>query len=139
MSDNDSYRLDDQVGFILRKANQRHLGIFASGLPNLTPTQFAALAKLHEMGALSQNELGRQTAMDGATIKGVIDRLRDRDLVRSMPDPNDRRRMLIELSEEGRVLLSESLETARRITRQTLAPLAPAERDRLVELLQKIT
>ncbi|MCB1384125.1 MAG: MarR family transcriptional regulator [Notoacmeibacter sp.] len=139
LSDDGTYILDEQVGYLLRKANQRHLGIFASGIAHLTPTQFAALAKLNQMGALSQNELGRQTAMDGATIKGVIDRLRDRDLVRSKADPNDRRRMLIELSEEGSAVVTDCLDAARRITRQTLAPLAPAERERLVELLQKIT
>jgi hypothetical protein len=42
---------------------------------NLTPTQWAALAKLTETGPCSQNQLGRLAAMDVATIKGVIDRL----------------------------------------------------------------
>jgi len=39
---------------------------------DLTPTRFAAMAKLLEHGSLSQNELGRMTAMDIATIKGVV-------------------------------------------------------------------
>ena len=59
------YRLDDQVGFILRQAMQRHAAVFASGIGcDLTPTQWAALAKLHEAGPPSQNRLGRQTTMD---------------------------------------------------------------------------
>ena len=70
------YMLDEQVGFLLRRVSQRHLGIFAERIPDLTATQFAALAKLCEVGPVSQNELGRRTAMDAATIKGVIDRLR---------------------------------------------------------------
>ena len=69
-----AYLLDDQVGFILRKANQLHASIFSNLIPNdLTPTKFSALAKLYELGSLSQNELGRFIAMDAANIKGVID------------------------------------------------------------------
>ena len=68
--------LDDQVGFLLRQAQQRHTTIFAAGMiESLTPTQWAALAKLREVGDCSQYRLGRLTAMDAATIKGVVDRL----------------------------------------------------------------
>ena len=43
-----NYRLEDQVGHLLRRANQRHAAIFFEGLDNrqLTPTQFAALIKI---------------------------------------------------------------------------------------------
>ncbi len=45
------YILDAQVGFILRQAQQRHTTIFASlMIEGLTPTQWAALAKLKEIG-----------------------------------------------------------------------------------------
>ena len=79
------YVLDSQVGFILRQASQRHTALFASRMgAETTPTQWAALAKLHEIGPTSQNQLGRMTAMDVATIKGVVDRLMKRGLGRSM-------------------------------------------------------
>ncbi len=82
------YRLDDQVGYILRLVSQRHASLFLSRLgSDLTPTQFAALVRLAELGQCSQNELGRQTAMDVATIKGVVDRLRGKGMV-SMKDAN---------------------------------------------------
>ncbi|MGY4409921.1 DNA-binding MarR family transcriptional regulator [Bradyrhizobium sp. LB7.1] len=71
-----SYVLDEQVGFILRQVWQRHSAIFSREIgTNITPTQWAALSKLVETGPCSQNQLGRLTAMDVATIKGVIDRL----------------------------------------------------------------
>ena len=64
------YRLEDQVGFYLRRAGQRHAAIFAEYMTDdLTPTQWAALVKLAEFVSLSQNLLGRETAMDAATIK----------------------------------------------------------------------
>src|SRR4030081_1968665 len=71
-----AYVLEEQIGFILRQVWQRHAAIFAREIGiNLTPTQWAALAKLSETGPCSQNHLGRLTAMDIATIKGVIDPL----------------------------------------------------------------
>ena len=47
----EEYRLQEQAGFLLRKANQRHLTIFAKHIGDLTPPQFASLAKLHEVAA----------------------------------------------------------------------------------------
>jgi DNA-binding MarR family transcriptional regulator len=133
-----AYRLDGQVGFLLRRATQRHLAIFTTRMPDLTPRQFAALAKLDEIGATSQNLLGRETAMDAATIKGVVDRLEERGLVEVADDPNDRRRRVLALTEEGRALFAELAPVARRITEETLSPLTEPERERLVALLARI-
>ena len=71
MSEGNGYRLEEQIGFKLRVANQKHLEIFAHEMPDLTPRQFAVLARLTEDGPLSQNHLGRQVAMDAATTKGT--------------------------------------------------------------------
>ena len=133
----DRYRLDEQIGFLLRQANQRHVGIFARRIPDLTPTQFAALAKLSELGAVSQNELGRQTAMDAATIKGVIDRLSKRGLTMTGPDSKDRRRRVVELTGDGVAAFAAAAPEAFEITAETLAPLTPTERDELLRLLRK--
>ena len=60
-----AYILDDQIGFILRLAYQKHAVLFLEYLgDDFTPTQWAALAKLRECGPCSQNHLGRLTAMD---------------------------------------------------------------------------
>ena len=112
-----AYLLDDQVGFILRKANQLHASIFSNLISNdLTPTKFSALAKLYELGSLSQNELGRFIAMDAANIKGVIDRLKRLNLVRTRTDPNDARRHLIYLTPLGKVVIERSIPKASLIT-----------------------
>jgi hypothetical protein len=82
------YVLDEQVGFALRQAQQRHTTIFAAKMiEDLTPTQWAALAKLRELGDCSQNHLGRLTAMDAATIKGVVDHHRPSRSARRSPYP----------------------------------------------------
>lgn len=138
-STSDPYRLDAQVGFLLRKANQRHLAVFNSLLPDLTPTQFAVLAKLYQNGAMSQNALGRETAMDAATIKGVVERLVRRELLVTRRDEQDRRRTNIDLSEKGRQTFLASEPIAREITQKTLQPLAAEEQRLLLKLIEKIS
>lgn len=132
------YELDQQVGFLLRQVNQRHLAIFGRRMPELTPMQFATLAKLNEQGAVSQNELGRQTAMDAATMKGVIDRLGRKGLVETRPDPDDQRRLLAELTAEGRALYASLAGEGHRITAETMAPLKAEEQRQFVKLLRKL-
>lgn len=132
------YHLDDQVGFILRRAQQRHLAIFADNIGDLTPTQFATLAKLHECGDTSQNKLGRLTAMDAATIKGVIDRLKKRALIETVPDRLDQRRLIVKLTDAGRQSYASHVSAALDISRNTLEPLADKEKADFLRLLKKL-
>jgi MarR family transcriptional regulator, lower aerobic nicotinate degradation pathway regulator len=126
---NSEYRLDDQVGFLLRVAMQRHTAIFMSRIiKGLTQTQFAALAKLREVGPCSQNQLGRLIYLDAATTKGVVDRLEARGFVTARPDARDRRRRAIALTEKGRAAADAAVKVARQITHHTLVPLTAAER-----------
>jgi MarR family transcriptional regulator, lower aerobic nicotinate degradation pathway regulator len=115
------------------------LALFATAIPDVTTTQFAVLARLAELGPQSQNLLGRETAMDAATIKGVVDRLVRQGLVATAPDPADRRRLTVGLSAAGRALFDRLTATALQVTDQTLAPLLPAERAQLAALLLRLT
>jgi DNA-binding MarR family transcriptional regulator len=134
-----AYVLEEQIGFILRQVWQRHATIFAREIGiNLTPTQWAALAKLTETGPCSQNQLGRLTAMDVATIKGVIDRLTARGLTETSADPEDGRRLLVSLTRAGQQMAEKAAPNALAITRETLAPLDARERETLVALLSKL-
>jgi DNA-binding MarR family transcriptional regulator len=133
------YVLEEQVGFILRQVWQRHATIFAREIGiNLTPAQWAALTKLTETGPCSQNQLGRLTAMDVATIKGVIDRLTARGLTETSADPNDARRLVISLTRAGQQMAEKAAPNALAITRETLAPLDARERETLLLLLSKL-
>jgi MarR family transcriptional regulator, lower aerobic nicotinate degradation pathway regulator len=133
------YVLDEQIGFLLRQVWQRHATIFAREIGiNLTSPQWAALSKLAETGPCSQNQLGRLTAMDVATIKGVIDRLTARGLTETSPDPQDGRRLVVSLTRGGQQLVEKAAPNALAISRETLAPLDAKERDMLVALLSKL-
>jgi DNA-binding MarR family transcriptional regulator len=134
------YRLDEQIGFLLRIAMQRHTSIFMSQIiRGLTQTQFAALAKLREVGPCSQNQLGRLIFLDAATTKGVVDRLAARGFITARADANDRRRRAIALTPTGSAAAEAATKVARRITRDTLKPLTAAEQQSVARLLKKLT
>ena len=132
------YRLEDQIGFKLRLANQRHLEVFADMLPEATPTQFAILARLVEDGPLSQNHLGRRVGMDAATTKGVVDRLRAKGWVQSTPSKTDMRRLEISLTEAGEEFAERAITIAGDISKRTLSGLSTREAERLLTLLDKL-
>lgn len=135
------YRLEEQVGHLLRRAHQRHTAIFQAriGDPRMTATQYAALVRLLDEGELSQNHLGRLTAMDPATIQGVIRRLSERALIEVRADGGDRRRRLLRLSAKGKALVKKLMANGPGISAATLEPLAPEQARALVELLKKIS
>ncbi len=133
------YLLDEQVGFLLRVVMQRHTSIFTTRMiEGLTQTQFAALAKLAEVGPCSQNQLGRLIYLDAATIKGVVDRLNVRSFVTALADPKDRRRRAVALTERGRQVTAAAQLVAAEITAATLAPLTAEEQRLVVKLLRKL-
>jgi DNA-binding MarR family transcriptional regulator len=133
------YVLEEQIGFILRCVSQRHTTIFADLIgDSLTPAQWTTMVKLYEVGSLAQNSLSRVTAIDAATIKGVIDRLSARGFIETKSDPDDGRRLIINLTDLGSRTVERSLPKAIAITKQTLEPLNSREQETLLRLLSKI-
>ena len=77
--------------------------------------------------------------MDVATIKGVVARLFAKGFVNVAPDPDDKRRTTISLSESGKDLIAELHEAGHRITEATLRPLSSEEREMFLLLLKKLS
>ena len=135
-----NYNLEDQVGHLMRRANQRHAAIFFEGLNDqqLTAMQFAVLVKISDEEEVSQNRLGRLAEMDPATVQGVVRRLKERALIDARPDPDDRRRSLWRLSKAGKSLVIAAIPIAKQITERTLGPLSKSERNTFLALLRKL-
>ncbi len=131
-----SYDLDNQIGFRLRLAMQKHTDIFFKNMDvGLTQAQFAAMAHLQTTGACSQNQLGRSVGLDTASMVGVIRRLKARKLISIVKNKEDRRRVIIDLTASGRVLVVKAMKMGTRANEQTLSPLTSAQRKQLVSLL----
>ena len=135
-----AYRLEDQVGFLLRRAYQRASSnlIDRIGPYDLTAPQFATLARLYERGTLSQNLLGRLVAMEPANIRDVVLRLKKRRLVTTRRDPDDGRLILVSLTASGTSLVEELLPIEIECTARTLAKFNANEKTLLYDLLGRL-
>ena len=77
--------------------------------------------------------------MDIATTKGVVDRLKIKGLLRAIPDPADKRRLLISLTPAGAELIGQLHADGFGISEATLTPLKKSEQKALLTLLRKIS
>jgi DNA-binding MarR family transcriptional regulator len=136
----ETYRVEEQIGFLLRCVHQRATEIFNSTMArhSVTPTQFSVLAKLSDLGSVSQNQLGRLTAMDPATTSGVVGRLITRGFVLQSPAPEDARLVLLSLTAAGKAAVAEMKVDAAEVSHRTLEPLSPDEAAALLAALSKI-
>jgi len=138
--DTTPYDVTEQVGHLLRKAYQRHTAIFQQQAcdPQLTSIQFVTLCALRDHGPSSQAELIKATAVDQATIRGIVERLKARELVQLSPDPGDRRKVIVELTDSGAALLDAMIPCARQISELSMGSLNAGERVAILYLLRKM-
>jgi DNA-binding MarR family transcriptional regulator len=134
------YDLPRHPAHVLRRAHQRATMIFQQVMDehDLTPTQMAALATILRYGELSQNQLGRLTAMDPSTISIVVRKLLKHGLAERSGSADDQRLAIIRLTNTGvrftLGLLARSVEVGRRM----LAPLSPAEQVLFMDMLRRV-
>lgn len=108
----------------------------------LEPWEFDVLAALRREGppyALSPGRLLQVTLVTSGTMTNRIDRLEAKRLVERVPDPNDGRGVQVVLSEEGRRRVDDALDDLLAHERDILAALTSADRDRLADLLRRLT
>jgi DNA-binding MarR family transcriptional regulator len=103
--------------------------------------EFDVLAALRRAGApyaLSPGRLLKETLVTSGTMTNRVDRLAARGLVERLPDPNDRRGVLVRLTDAGRTTVDGALEGLLSRERNLLAPLDAPEQRRLAALLRTL-
>ena len=133
--------LGRHIGFLIRKIYQKNQGIWQALCPDpqLTSVQFAVLDVVLRKGPCSLAEVGRAAAIDSATTRGVVDRLRLRRLIALDSDSRDRRKVIVRLQPAGERMVRDMQPVLAGITEATWSPLNPAERVALRFLLLKAT
>lgn len=134
------YRFSDQVGFLLRRAYQRHAAIFKEMVAHtqLTAAQFVVLCTVREHGTCQVPDIVAATSIDEPSVRGIIERLKWRELLRVAHEPGDARRMVMTLTPAGRTIVETVTPIAEQITELTFADLDAGERETLVALLRRI-
>ena len=93
----------------------------------LTSPQFAVLALLANGEELDQRTIAEGAALDKSTCGELVDRLARRGLVAAGPDPDDRRRKLIRITDEGLQRLAAAASQQREVHAAALAGLSETE------------
>jgi DNA-binding MarR family transcriptional regulator len=99
---------------------------------------YRILAALAEFGVASQAELGRRCTMDRSDVVAAINELAERGFVQRTPDPADRRRNQVTLTQAGESHLRQLDETLDRAQENLLGPLPDADRQTLIRLLARL-
>lgn len=87
---------------------------------------------------LSPSRLSRELLVTTGTMTNRLDRLEARGLIRRLPNPDDRRGLVVELSHRARELVDEAVTRHVANEAEMLAPLSPRERAQLRGALRKL-
>jgi DNA-binding MarR family transcriptional regulator len=104
----------------------------------LTPRHGFTLSHLCENGPTSQQSLLDVLDVDPSVLVAILNDLENAGLAERKRDPEDRRRHIVEMSEQGRTALTAMEGTIDTIERELLADLSPADADQLRSLLSKV-
>jgi DNA-binding MarR family transcriptional regulator len=125
-----------RIGPLLARRQEELFGRFG-----LNRGEVGALSALRIAGPphrLSPTRLGKGLMLSSAGVTSRIDRLERRGFVRRLPDPDDRRGVIIELTDEGREVVDAAVAALSISDAQLVGRLDPAEVAQLESLLRKL-
>ena len=129
-------RLNEASSLIAR---ERLVPLFARF--GLQAGEFDVLATLRRSGqpyALTPTSLYEATMVTSGAMTNRLDRLEKAGLILRGPHPNDRRGIVVQLTEQGLALIDEALTAHVANEHEILAGLSGTERETLAQLLEKL-
>lgn len=132
-------RLFRQFHMVLHALRHGIQPVFAGH--ELTGPQWRVLHMLSEAGpdGLTPGQISDRLRHSHGNTTGIVDKLEELGLARRTPHPEDRRALLIQLTEEGQALQGEVGPAFEARVEQLLACLSAAEQARLSKFLNRIT
>ncbi|MFA3872769.1 MarR family winged helix-turn-helix transcriptional regulator [Streptomyces sp. MMCC 100] len=126
--------------WLLGRAATRGRALVAEALAaeGLKMWHHVVLSAVRDLAPVAQADLGRGIGLDPKDLVGVLNDLQSAGLVVRVPDPGDRRKNAVSLTEEGGRVLARCEEAARAANAELLAPLTEDERVRLMDLVRRI-
>ncbi|MET8766488.1 MarR family transcriptional regulator [Streptomyces sp. NPDC004658] len=127
--------------WLLGRAAARGRALVADALAaeGLKMWHHVVLSAVRDLAPVAQADLGRSVRLDPKDVVGVLNDLQSAGLVERAPDPRDRRKNAVSLTDEGARLLVRCEKAAREANDALLAPLSAAERDQFMGLLIRIS
>lgn len=114
-------RIKRQGGFLIAKIHQAGGRVFARlmkacGLREINSAQGRILFVLWSADGIPIGDLAARTGLDKSTLTSMLDRLERKGLLRRVPSPDDRRRILIRRTDKDRALQARYIEVSRAMT-----------------------
>ena len=130
--------LDRQLCFPLYAASKEVVRAYVPLLRDLdiTYTQYIVMMVLWEQGSASVRELGDRLFLDSGTLTPLLKKLEAKGLVSRTADATDGRRVVVELTDEGRALKGKAARVP--VAMGSCLGFSPAEAAQLKELLDKV-
>ncbi|CAL9397540.1 HTH-type transcriptional repressor NicR [Streptomyces sp. enrichment culture] len=127
--------------WLLGRAAARGRALVASALAeeDMRMWHHVVLSAVRDLGPVAQADLGRGVRLDPKDLVGVLNDLQSAGLVVREPDPKDRRKNAVSLTERGARLLKRCEKAARAANDELLAPLSAAEREQFTAMLLRIS
>ena len=113
------------------RAMQASIGAPESALNTLAVIEGAEMP-------LTPSQIGERTFRSSATMTSILDGLERRGWIRRIPNPQDRRSVLIETSEDGYAVADRFLPGIRKIERAVMGDLSSQELATLMRILTKV-
>lgn len=130
----------DRPGFLVRRLHQIHVALFLEEVAagEVTPIQYGLLTILSMRPGIDQFTLGEELGLDRANVAGILKRLEAKGWVKRMVDTDNRRRKLCAVTPAGKSFLNAHDHEMQASQQRLLGPLAPAERQQFLALLERL-
>ncbi|MFF5840555.1 MarR family winged helix-turn-helix transcriptional regulator [Streptomyces massasporeus] len=127
--------------WLLGRAAARGRALVAEALAgeDMRMWHHVVLSAVRDLAPVAQADLGRGVRLDPKDLVGVLNDLQSAGLVVREPDPKDRRKNAVSLTERGARLLKRCEKAARAANDELLAPLSAAEREQFTAMLLRIS
>lgn len=137
-------RLEDVIFFLMertmRKARSATKVMFKQHGFGVTLEQWILLKRIYEEleTGISQVELANTTFKEPAAVTRTLDILQRKELIERLPNPDDRRAFLIQLSDEGKTLVERMTPLVQAMRKEAFAGLNDDEMNTLKKLINSI-
>lgn len=105
---------------------------------DLTPSQFFVFNALCMGDGITVGEIGERVHLDNSTLTGIIDRMERSGYVERKPNPDDRRSVLVNLTEKAKGLAPRILKFADELDTTLRKPFSRQEMDDFESVLRTL-
>jgi DNA-binding MarR family transcriptional regulator len=134
--------LSGYTGFLMNWVATRSRLLFANRLQEkcgLHPREFGVLNVIASNPGVTQQAIGDDAGVDPSTMVGTLDALEARGLAERRPNPGDRRKRSVYLTDEGKRVLREGQKVARSVGKEVYGGLSEQEHEQLMTILRKLS